>query len=73
MVDDHYFRVTIEVEEWVDAEPILLGEALDLRLGITSREAQNDFILRSGFSSIPVAALEGPPQPSASRQRADFF
>ncbi len=52
MVEDRRFRITIEVEEWEDAEPILLGEALDQRLGRSSRGAQKDFINCTGFSDI---------------------
>ncbi len=66
MVEDRRFTIPIEVEEWGEVEPILLSEDLDHRLGLTSLEAQNQFIRTMGFTSIPEALTEGPSLPIAS-------
>ncbi len=58
MVEDRRFNISIEVEEWEEADPILLGEDLDHRLGLTTTEAQNAFIHTTGFTSIPEALTE---------------
>ncbi len=55
MVEDRSFHIPIEVESTELAEPILLGEEMDQRLGLSSREAHEEFITSTGFSSIPVA------------------
>ncbi len=57
MVEDRCFHIPIEVEDWVDADPILLGEAADLRLGLTTREDQDRFLNTTGFEFIPPAQL----------------
>ncbi len=57
-VVDRRFRIPIVIESWEAAEPILLGEELDQRLGLTTAEAQNAFINLTGFSSVPTATTE---------------
>ncbi len=60
MVEDRRFRIPIEIECWEEANPILLGEDLDHRLGLDSTEAQED-LLRKIFSSKLVLVLFLPP------------
>ncbi len=58
MVEDRCFCVPIEIESWVEAQPILLGESLDQRLGLDSLESQDRFIRQTGFSSVPAAGAQ---------------
>ncbi len=59
-VEDRRFSVRVEIDSWVDAEPILLSEAIDRRLGLDSVEAQANFIRCSGFgSSAPYGGAQG--------------
>lgn len=44
MVEDRCFLVPIEIEQCEVANPILLGEDLDERLGLDTLEAQERFI-----------------------------
>lgn len=39
MVEDERFRISIEIESWEDANPIMLGEGLDEHLGLEMTEA----------------------------------
>ncbi len=55
IVEDRRFCIPIVVESWEAAEPILLGEEMDRRLGLSSREDQEEFLNNTGFSSIPAA------------------
>ncbi len=57
-VVDRCFRIPIVIESWEAAEPIVLGEEHDQRLGLTTVEAQNAFINLTGFSSVPAAATK---------------
>ncbi len=61
-VEDRRFCVPIVVESWEKADPILLGEETDRRLGLSSLEAQEAFITQSGFNPFPSADLLGPPR-----------
>nr|CAD1830159.1 unnamed protein product [Ananas comosus var. bracteatus] len=54
MVEDRRFLVPIEIESCEKANPILLGEDLDERLGLDTIEAQEGFIRQIGFSSVPA-------------------
>ncbi len=54
-VEDRRFSVRVEIDSWEDADPILLGEALDRRLGLDSAEAQVNFIRSTGFSASPLS------------------
>nr|CAD1830575.1 unnamed protein product [Ananas comosus var. bracteatus] len=49
MVEDRRFVVPIEIESSEAANPILLGEGLDERLGLTSLDEQERFIRQTGF------------------------
>ncbi len=55
MVEDRRFRIPIVVESWEIAKSIPLGEALDQHLGLSTREAQEEFIVKTRFSSISAA------------------
>lgn len=59
MVADRRFIIPIEVESWEDADPILMSEEMDHRLGLVTAEAQERFINRTGFSSIPARGEQG--------------
>nr|CAD1831663.1 unnamed protein product [Ananas comosus var. bracteatus] len=67
MVDDRRFQVPVEIESWEDANPILLGEDMNARLGLETSEAQDRFIRQTRFSSIPAqdpgagVGASGPP------------
>ncbi len=52
-VDDRRFSIKIVVESWDVAAPIFLGENLDQHFGLDSIEAQEGFIQRTGFNSVP--------------------
>nr|CAD1834884.1 unnamed protein product [Ananas comosus var. bracteatus] len=58
MVEDRHFTIPVEVESWEEANPILLGEDLDSRLGLDSRAAQEAFLRLTGFTSVPPASSE---------------
>ncbi len=45
-VEDRRFIVSVSVDSWEAAEPILLGEETDRRLGLTVREDQDAFAAR---------------------------
>ncbi len=51
-VEDRRFNIRVEIESWEEADPILLGEAADRRLGLDSAEAQDAFVVRAGFSAL---------------------
>ncbi len=59
-VEDRRFCISIAVDSWEETVPILLGEAANLRLGLTSPEAQEGFINSTGFPPLPGAGLRGP-------------
>nr|CAD1842482.1 unnamed protein product [Ananas comosus var. bracteatus] len=65
---------TTQIEYWEEANPFILGEDLDQRLGLDSREAQDDFITQTGFTSIPRARRDlvlpstRAPSPRSSRR-----
>ncbi len=61
-VEDRRFHIPIAVDSWEEAEHILLGEVMDQRLGLAFSEAQEEFIKKIGFSSIPAVGLRGPTQ-----------
>nr|CAD1824961.1 unnamed protein product [Ananas comosus var. bracteatus] len=54
MVDDRRFQISVEIESWEDANPILLGDDLDDRLGLETSDAQDRFIRHTHFSSAPA-------------------
>ncbi len=58
-VEDRRFRVSVVVESWVAADPILLGEATDQRLGLTSREDQDLFAARMEAAPPAHPAISG--------------
>nr|CAD1835781.1 unnamed protein product [Ananas comosus var. bracteatus] len=68
MVEDRRFRIPIEIESWEKANPILLGEDMDERLGLESTEAQDRFIRQTGFNSIPARGAQA--WPSGPRDHA---
>nr|CAD1831404.1 unnamed protein product [Ananas comosus var. bracteatus] len=63
MVEDRRFEIPVEVGSCEDANPILLGENIDERLGLVTVEAQDDFIRRTGFSSVPTFGDQGTSRP----------
>lgn len=54
LVEDRRFWIPVEIESWEEANPIVLGEDLDRRLGLDSMEAQESFLRQTGFNSIPA-------------------
>nr|CAD1840706.1 unnamed protein product [Ananas comosus var. bracteatus] len=80
MVDDRRFRIPVEIELSEDANPILLSEDLDERLGLESSDAQDRFIRLTGFNSIPAQGSQDWPRDSRDgarsvlhRHRSTFF
>ncbi len=61
-VDDRCFNIRVEIESWEEANPILLGEDLDSRLGLETAEDQEAFLRGSGFANSQ--SLPGPPAPA---------
>nr|CAD1831501.1 unnamed protein product [Ananas comosus var. bracteatus] len=61
MVEDRRFSIPIEIESWEEANPILLGEDLDGRLGLVTADAQESFTRQAGFHSIPTMEPLGRP------------
>nr|CAD1824953.1 unnamed protein product [Ananas comosus var. bracteatus] len=57
MVEDRRFVIPIEIESSEAANPILLGEGLDERLGLTSLEEQERFIRQTGFQGVPAFGI----------------
>ncbi len=58
-IDDRRFTILIEIESWEKANPILLDEVMDRRLGLDTVEDQNAFIRSTGFRAFPVTPDTG--------------